>query len=169
MTISLVILFFYTISAIGNYIRSNIVIGMGMKIERKINERLFKAAFQQKLIDNDNNPASYQDDITVVRQWFTGNGVFTIFDFPWIPIYLFVMFLLHPILGLLAGFLIFCYLVAGFRFSKILGKKDDLIREEEIASNDYIYDKLRHDASLKVYGLARVFKDSWLQIRKTSM
>ena len=66
MTISLVILFFYTISAIGNYIRSNIVIGMGMKIERKINERLFKAAFQQKLIDNDNNPASYQDDITVV-------------------------------------------------------------------------------------------------------
>ena len=72
MTISLVILFFYTISAIGNYIRSNIVIGMGMKIERKINERLFKAAFQQKLIDNDNNPASYQDDITVVRQWFTG-------------------------------------------------------------------------------------------------
>lgn len=166
MTISLVILFFYTISAIGNYIRSNIVIGMGMKIERKINERLFKAAFQQKLIDNDNNPASYQDDITVVRQWFTGNGVFTIFDFPWIPIYLFVMFLLHPILGLLAGSLIFCYLVAGFRFSKILGKKDDLIREEEIASNDYIYDKLRHDASLKVYGLARVFKDSWLQIRK---
>ena len=102
----------------------------------------------------------------MVRQWFTGNGVFTIFDFPWIPIYLFVMFLLHPILGLLAGSLIFCYLVAGFRFSKILGKKDDLIREEEIASNDYIYDKLRHDASLKVYGLARVFKDSWLQIRK---
>ena len=166
LTISIVILFFYTISAIGNYIRSNIVIGIGIKIERKINERLFKAAFQNKLIQNNDNPTAYQDDITLVRQWFTGNGIFTVFDFPWIPIYLFVMFLLHPILGLLAAFLIVCYLIAGLSFSKILGKKDDLIREEEMVSNEYIYDKLRHNASLKVYGLSQVFKDSWLEIRK---
>ena len=53
--------------------------------------------------------------------------------------------------------------------SKILGKKDDLIREEEIASNDYIYDKLRHDASLKVYGLAKFSKIHGYKSEKTSI
>ena len=166
LTISLVVLFFYLISAIGNYIRSNLVLRIGMNIEKKVNERLFRAAFRNKLITNNDNPASYQDDVTSVRQWFTGNGIFAVFDFPWIPIYLFVMYLLHPILCMLAATLITFYLVAGFAFSNILGKKDDVLRDEEVASNDYIYEKLRHSATLKVYGLAKVFKDSWLEIRK---
>ena len=134
-----------------------------------MNERLFRAAFRNKLITNNDNPASYQDDVTSVRQWFTGNGIFAVFDFPWIPIYLFVMYLLHPILCMLAATLITFYLVAGFAFSNILGKKDDVLRDEEVASNDYIYEKLRHSATLKVYGLAKVFKDSWLKFEKSFM
>ena len=80
-------------------------------------------------------------------------------------VYLFVMFL--PYTWITCG--IFNFLLSRSRISvfKILGKKDDLIREEEIASNDYIYDKLRHDASLKVYGLARVFKIHGYKSEKT--
>lgn len=41
-------------------------------------------------------------DISNVRQFIAGPSIFTLFDSPWVPIYLFIIYLLHPLLGLLA-------------------------------------------------------------------
>ena len=41
LTVSGIIIYFYIISALSNYIRSQIVIAMGIKIEQKVNYKLF--------------------------------------------------------------------------------------------------------------------------------
>ena len=41
-------------------------------------------------------------DFDTFRQFFTGSGIHAIFDLPWAPIYIGVIFLLHPILGFFA-------------------------------------------------------------------
>jgi ABC-type protease/lipase transport system fused ATPase/permease subunit len=38
----------------------------------------------------------------MIRQFMTGNGIFAFFDTPWVPIYIAVLFLMHPYLGWLA-------------------------------------------------------------------
>src|SRR5262245_5935450 len=41
-------------------------------------------------------------DFDTVRQFVTGAGIHAIFDLPWAPIYIFVIFLLNPLLGAFA-------------------------------------------------------------------
>ncbi len=41
-------------------------------------------------------------DINTLRNYFAGNAIFAIFDAPWIPLYLAVLYLMHPVLGIFA-------------------------------------------------------------------
>ena len=41
-------------------------------------------------------------DFDNFRQFITGSGIHAVFDLPWAPIYILVIFLLHPLLGLFA-------------------------------------------------------------------
>ena len=75
LTISGIIIFFYLISSLSGYIRSKIIIALGVKIEEKVNERLFKVSFEERLRSHVKNPVSYLDDLTIVRQWITGAAV----------------------------------------------------------------------------------------------
>ena len=52
-------------------------------------------------------------DLDTVRQFMSGAGPAAIFDVPWLPLYLGIVFLFHPILGLvgLAGALTICILI----------------------------------------------------------
>lgn len=41
-------------------------------------------------------------DVSVLRGFFTGNGIFSLFDAPWLPFYVLIIFLFHPLLGVVA-------------------------------------------------------------------
>jgi ATP-binding cassette subfamily C exporter for protease/lipase len=47
-------------------------------------------------------PSRAFSDLIQIRQFLTGPGVFAFFDAPWTPVYIGVLFLMHPWLGMLA-------------------------------------------------------------------
>ena len=46
----------------------------------------------------------------------------------------------------------------------MLGNQDELLKEEEYDTNDFLYGKLRNSEALSVYGLAANFKETWKKI-----
>ena len=79
--------------------RSRLLVRVGVRIDERLSPRLFHACFDEQLKQASLNPTQAFSDLTNLRQFLTGNGVFAFFDAPWLPIYLAVLFLLHPLLG----------------------------------------------------------------------
>ena len=48
-------------------------------------------------------------------------------------------------------------------FSKIIGNQDELLRQEEYETNDFLYGKLRNSEVLSVYALASNFRKTWVE------
>ena len=81
------------------WVRSRILVRVGAQFDAALNSRVFNAAFETNLRTSGANAGQALADLTNVRQFITGNGLFAFFDAPWFPIYLVVIFILHPVLG----------------------------------------------------------------------
>ncbi|MDB5934038.1 MAG: peptidase [Massilia sp.] len=83
-------------------IRSFVMIRVGARFDMQLNKRVYTAAFEQNLKQAGGNAGQALADLTNVRQFLTGNALFAFFDAPWFPVYLIVIFLFEPWLGLFA-------------------------------------------------------------------
>jgi PrtD family type I secretion system ABC transporter len=85
-----------------DFVRSRILVRTSAQIDRNLGPRVFEAIFRQSLIEPNTNRGQALRDADTVRQFLAGPGPFAFFDTPWMPLYLLVIFLFHPILGYVA-------------------------------------------------------------------
>jgi ATP-binding cassette subfamily C exporter for protease/lipase len=84
------------------FVRSFVLIRVGAQLDMQLNRRIYTAAFEQNLKKSGGNAGQALQDLTTLRQFLTGNTLFAFFDAPWFPIYLAVIFLFSPALGVFA-------------------------------------------------------------------
>ncbi|OAI27705.1 type I secretion system permease/ATPase [Methylomonas koyamae] len=98
--LTLILMVLFVTMGVLEWVRSQILVRVSTRIEVLLSERLLKVAYKMALYSNGQR-ASIQplDDLTSLRQFMTGSGLFAFFDAPWLPIYLAVMFMFHPWYG----------------------------------------------------------------------
>ena len=79
--------------------RSRLLVRTGIRLDQALAPRLFDASLRAQMIRPAAQPAQFLADLTQVRQFVTGNGIFAFFDAPWFFIYVAALFVLHPLLG----------------------------------------------------------------------
>ena len=83
-------------------VRSFVLVRVGAQLDMRLNKRIYTAAFEQNLKKEGGNAGQALHDLTNIRQFLTGNGVFAFFDAPWFPVYLIVIFMFSTSLGIFA-------------------------------------------------------------------
>lgn len=82
------------------WVRSRIMVRTSTRLETLLAPRLYEASFRQALLSGGTQASGQAlSDLTGLRQFLTGNGLFAFFDAPWLPIYLAIMFVFHPLYG----------------------------------------------------------------------
>lgn len=102
LAVSLITIVLLVAMAFGEAWRTRLLVRISDAIDSRLGPPVFAACFEASLSAPSGQPARALGDLTQVRQFLTGHGVFAFFDAPWTPIYIAVLFLLHPALGLCA-------------------------------------------------------------------
>lgn len=92
----------YLLMSLLELVRSFILVRVGARFDMQLNKRVYSAAFEQNLRRTGGNAGQALQDLTNIRQFLTGNALYAFFDFPWFPVYIIVIFLFEPMLGVFA-------------------------------------------------------------------
>ena len=102
-SLTIIMIFLLAASGAFEWVRSMILISASNKIEHGLRNRVFNATFKQALYSGGmSNGSQPNNDLSQLRQFMTGNGLFAFFDAPWFPIYVAVMFMFHFWFGVVA-------------------------------------------------------------------
>jgi PrtD family type I secretion system ABC transporter len=111
-------------------LRSRLLVRAGVKLD----ELLTRPVLRQMLLDlakvDSTQYTRGLQDINTLRNYLGGNAIFAFFDVPWIFIYLGVIYLVHPILGLTATGGAVIILVMGL--SQMMLTREDTARTQEV-------------------------------------
>ncbi len=102
LVVSVMTLFLFGVMAFAEWARSILLVRTGVKLDQALSQKVFRSSFLSYLNPSESDPAKAFGYLIGLRQFMTGNGVFALFDSPWVPIYIAVLFLLHPVLGVVA-------------------------------------------------------------------
>jgi len=158
----IVIVLFITMAAL-EWVRSQILVRVSTRLEMLLNQRLFQIAFKQSLYSGGQRATTQPlDDLTGLRQFLTGNGLFAFFDAPWMPVYLALLFMFHPWFGwfsvLTAILLCIVAAVTEKATTKILGEANNV----SMATRGALGRNLRNAEVIESMGMLEKIRQRWM-------
>ena len=146
------------------WVRSRIMVRVSTKLDVLLSRHVYKASFKRAL-ESGGMDASAQpmNDLTSLRQFLTGNGVFAFFDAPWLPIYIAVMFMFHPYYGWVAIASAIVLLILAYANEKVTGKALGEANKENIAATLNTTKNLRNAEVIESMGMLDTLIARWSQ------
>ena len=145
-------------------VRSFVLIRVGAQLDMKMNKRIYTAAFEQNLKRAGGNAGQALQDFTTIRQFLTGQGLFAFFDAPWFPIYLAVIFLFSPLLGLFAFAGAAALIALAFANHALSKKPLEEANTVAITSSNLATNNLRNAEVIAAMGMLPALMARWLKL-----
>lgn len=146
------------------WVRSRIMVRISNRLDALLSHDVYRASFRRAL-DSGGMDASAQslNDLTSLRQFLTGNGLFAFFDAPWLPVYTAVMFMFHPLYGWVTvgcAAVLICLAVLNQRFT---GKALAEANKENVAASLHTTKTLRNAEVIESMGMLGTLMSRWAQ------
>lgn len=97
--LSLIMCFLFGVMGVLEWVRSRILVRISNQMDQYLSQRVYSAMFEYGIRAPNQRTSQALGDLTSMRQFMTGNGLFAFFDVPWLPIYIGILFIFHPAFG----------------------------------------------------------------------
>jgi len=109
--LSFIAVFCIAIMSLVDNVRSRILIHISSWMDNALGKSILTTSIQSAALHRDVNNVQGLRDLSNLRNFAAGASIFNFFDVPWVPLYLAVVFMIHPSLGIIgtigAGILMF--------------------------------------------------------------
>ncbi len=160
MLTGIVVVLFITMALL-EIVRSKVLVKVGNKLDGILSQRIFDTLFE--LANKHPGKASSMplSDLTQLRQFMTGNGLFAFFDAPWVPIYIAVLFLFHPMFGyfaIFAAIVLVCFTILNeYSTKEKLQEANTLNRSSTL----YVDGNIRNAEVVNAMGMKNAIRTNW--------
>jgi PrtD family type I secretion system ABC transporter len=159
--LTLLILVLYSALGLLEWVRTNLFNNAAARFEEVLSDRVLEIGFTESLSDSGKSSDRVLRELRTLRRFLSSSVMGAAFDLPWSPLFLLVLFLLHPLFGLCAllGAVILVFLgMAGQKASAPVLKEAEAYelkaqrRATELTNNAEVVDAL---------GMHNVLRQQW--------
>jgi ATP-binding cassette subfamily C exporter for protease/lipase len=161
LVVSLITLFLFAVAAFSEWTRSRVLVRSGLRLDAALGTRVFNASFDAYLNQSSKGPSRAFGDLIQIRQFMTGNGIFALFDVPWAPVYIAVLFFMHPFLGWLAIFFAMVQLALAWMGHSRTVAPTESAGKAASEEGAYLQSKLRNAEVLESMGMVHNLRPHW--------
>ena len=163
LMLTIIVVFLFITMGTLEFVRSRILIRVGNRMDQYLNENLFSSMFRRSINEPGHNSPQPINDMTSLRQFLTGNGLFAFFDAPWLPIYVMILFVFHFYFGVFALVAIVVLVALTFAneyFTKTLLAEANT---ESLQSSNYAASSLKNAEVVAAMGMERNLRSKWFE------
>lgn len=160
-----------TIAAVGaliveaalEFVRSRLLVRCGVDIDQSLSHTVLKDILKQSSLPGQ-KPLATLRDVNTLRNFFAGNAIFALFDIPWTPLLLGIIYFMHPLLGMVAtggGVLL---IVLALLNEKVSRKPIEMANQVNAASMNFVAVASRNAELVSGMGMIGFLSARWDQM-----
>ena len=169
LALTAIMLLFFAVMGFAEWVRSRLLVRAGARFDQALNTRVFNATYGARLSGAARNPLQPLGDLTQLRQFLTGNGIFALVDTPWSVLYIAVLFMMHPWLGWMS--IAFCIVQLGLALlgNWLTMRRHRSAQDLQTEVTGYLQAKLRNAETVEALGMLGNLRHQWLAAHERQM
>ena len=143
-------------------VRSRILVRVSGRLDNILTPLVFENVFRNHVRTVGGSRTQPLNDVAMVRQFVAGPGLFAFFDLPFAPIFLGLLFVMHPLLGFLSlggGVVLVLLAVASEWTSR---QRLSEATRHNVAASNFAETSLRNGDAMTAMGMLGAVKKRWL-------
>jgi len=160
--------FVFMVSGIIDHYRAQVLSGFGVVFDQQLASRTFAALFDA-VVRRRGMRAQALRDLDTVRYAIGGHAIAIMFDLPWMPVFLLILFIIDPTIGLVTIGGGVTLVVLAFLQDRATNEKIKQSSEAAIASYGFTDAALRNGEVVRALGMLPTIGRQWARSRYTSV
>ena len=147
-------------------LRSRLLAAAGVALDRKLGPQVLEGVLSRAKANGFTNGLR---DVNTLRGFLLGNGVLAIFDAPWLPVFLIIIFLFHPLLGVVAliGGVAMCLLA--WVNERMARKPLERVQAEGRKAGRFIDSSMRNAEAITALGMLPAVGRRWARMNDAAL
>ncbi|MEH6726319.1 MAG: type I secretion system permease/ATPase [Hyphomicrobiales bacterium] len=169
VALSILVAILYTLYGFLEFVRGRIMTRVGQQIDERYRHTAFNMVSHYAKLGKEQVGLAPMQDLVTVRNFVSGPGPLAFLDMPWAPIYLFVIYLMHPLLGLAS--LCAVLLLAGLAMlnHRLITEPTEQSQKAQAAAQNLGAESRRNVETSSVLGMTNVVRDRWTLLQTEAL
>ena len=147
-------------------LRARLLASVGLALDRLLGPKVLSGLLAAARAPGASEYVHGLRDVAALRGFLTGTGIFALFDAPWLPVFLVVIYLFHPLLGAVATASALLLLGLAFLNEKLTRVPLEALQVDQRRAGRFIDAGLRNAEVVNALGMTGAVTERWQKINR---